>query len=296
MKQHHIHTARTLSEALPYLQRYDGAVIVVKFGGHAMDNPGIVAGFARDIVLMRQVGINCLVVHGGGPKINDTLTSLGVESSFIDGHRISDAATVDVVEMVLSGSINKGLVQAINREGGRAIGISGKDASILICDYADESLGLVGKPAATNVQPLQTLLDNDLIPVMAPLGISRDWKTLNVNADMAAGAIASALVADRLLLLTDVDGVLDSTGAILPHLTPGEVADHVRSGLISDGMIPKTTTAIEAINQGVRAAVILNGKTPNALLLELFTDEGVGTLISDRVTRGRKETRRATGP
>jgi len=288
MEQNHIHTARTLSEALPYLQRYDGAVIVVKFGGHAMDNPDIVAGFARDIVLMQQVGINCLVVHGGGPKINGTLTSLGVESSFIDGNRVSDAKTVDVVEMVLSGSINKGLVQAINREGGRAIGISGKDANILVCDYADESLGLVGKPAETNARALHTLLDSGLIPVMAPIGVSQDWKTLNINADTVAGAIASALKADRLLLLTDVDGVLDRNGTILRHLTPKAVEVHTRDGLIKDGMIPKTTTAIKAIRNGVRAAVILNGKTPNALLLELFTDEGVGTLISDHATRVRQ--------
>ncbi|MCY4261056.1 MAG: acetylglutamate kinase [Rhodobacteraceae bacterium] len=289
MTETHIHTARTLSAALPYLQRYDGAVIVVKFGGHAMANPATVAGFARDIVLMRQIGINCLIVHGGGPKINDTLTSLGVKSSFINGNRVSDAKTVDVAEMVLSGSINKGLVQAINREGGRAIGISGKDANILICDYADESLGLVGKPVETNTGALHTLLDGGFIPVMAPVGVSRDWQTLNVNADTVAGAVASALKADRLLLLTDVDGVLDENGHILSHLTQEEVEHYTLDGLIRGGMIPKTRTAMEAVSNGVRAAVILNGTIPNALLLELFTDEGVGTLISDHAARaGRK--------
>ena len=288
MKRSHIATARTLSEALPYLQRYDGAVIVVKIGGHAMEDPEIVTGFARDIVLMHLVGINCMVVHGGGPKINQTLSSLGVESSFIDGKRVSDARTVEVVEMVLSGNINKGIVQAINREGGRAIGISGKDANILVCDHADDSLGLVGQPAVTDASVLRTIFDSGLIPVMAPIGISRNWDTLNVNGDTVAGAVASALNADRLLLLTDVDGVLDGDGEIMPHLTPADVERLTGSGLINGGMVPKTETAIDAIRNGVRASVILNGKTPNAVLLELFTDHGLGTLISDRSTRGRK--------
>ena len=282
MKRNYIATARTLSEALPYLQRYDGAIVVVKIGGHAMNSQKIVANFARDIVLMRQVGINCVVIHGGGPKINETLHLLGIKSRFINGRRVSDAATVEIVEMVLSGHINKAIVQAINQEGGRAIGISGKDANLLVCNQAEEELGLVGIPAIVNDTVLKTLFSNGLIPVVAPIGISRNGETVNVNGDTAAGAIASSLNADRMLLLTDVNGVLDSSGEIIPHLNSQQISEMTHAGLIRGGMVPKTETAVEAISKGVRAVVILNGKTPNAVLLELFTNQGIGTLISDK--------------
>ncbi len=260
------------------MQRYDNSVVVVKIGGNAIGES--LTSFAKDIVLMRQIGINAVVVHGGGQKINLTLDRLGIESSFIKGKRVSSPEIVEIAEMVLSGHVNKQIVQAINTEGGQAIGISGKDANIMVCEMAEPELGLVGIPKEVNAIVLRDLFNNGLIPVMAPIGVSEDGTTLNVNGDTAAGAIASALNADRLLLLTDVDGVLDKKDTLISRLTPEEVESHIQSGIIQGGMIPKTETALNAVRDGVRAVVILNGKTPNSVLLELFTPHGIGTLIS----------------
>ncbi len=274
-----IATARTLSEALPYLQRYDGAVVVIKFGGHAMGDAAAMDSFARDIVLLKQVGVNPVIVHGGGPMINAMLQRLGIESDFVDGKRVTDAATVEVVEMVLSGRINKGIVQAINRQGGKAVGLSGKDANLMICEAARPELGFVGEPVAVNPAILTALAESGHIPVVAPLGAGRQGETFNVNGDTAAGAIAAALKADRLLLLTDVAGVRDAAGEVLTSLTPAEVRALIADGTIAGGMIPKTETALRALEGGVRAAVILDGRAANAVLLELFTEHGAGSLI-----------------
>ena len=280
MTREPIATARTLSEALPYLQRYAGAVVVVKFGGNAMGDEDAMAEFARDIVLMRQVGVNPVVVHGGGPMINDLLAKLGIKSEFVRGKRVTDKATVEVVEMVLCGAVNKRIVQAINDQGGRAVGISGKDDDLMVCVADDPELGFVGRPVEMNVQVLRDLYNAGIIPVVAPVATGvADNETFNVNGDTAAGAIAGALKADRLLLLTDVSGVKDDTGAVVTQLTPEQVRDLTARGVIAGGMIPKTETALLALEQGVRAVVILDGRIPNACLLELFTDHGAGSLI-----------------
>jgi len=273
-------TARTLSEALPYMQRYAGAVVVVKFGGNAMGDEDAMAEFARDIVLMRQVGVNPVVVHGGGPMINDLLAKLGIKSEFVRGKRVTDKATVEVVEMVLCGAVNKRIVQAINDQGGRAVGISGKDDDLMVCVADDPELGFVGRPVEMNVQVLRDLYNAGIIPVVAPVATGvADNETFNVNGDTAAGAIAGALKADRLLLLTDVSGVKDESGAVVTQLSPEQVRDLTARGVIAGGMIPKTETALLALEQGVRAVVILDGRIPNACLLELFTDHGAGSLI-----------------
>lgn len=274
-----IATARTLSEALPYLQRYDGATIVIKLGGHAMGSDDAMASFARDIVLMRQVGVNPVIVHGGGPAINAMLKRLEIPSEFVNGKRVTDKATVEVVEMVLSGLINKKVVQAINAEGGRAVGISGKDGGLMQCRQTHADLGLVGTPETVDTRILETLTSGEIIPVIAPLGVNRDGETMNVNGDTAAGAIAGALQARRLLLLTDVAGVKDAKGDVITELTSTQIRELTESGVIAGGMIPKTETALEALARGVRAAVILDGRVPNACLLELFTDHGVGSMI-----------------
>ncbi|MFQ5438814.1 MAG: acetylglutamate kinase [Paracoccaceae bacterium] len=274
-----IATARTLSEALPYLQRYEGAIVVVKFGGHAMGDDKAMRGFARDIVLMKQVGINPVIVHGGGPMINQMLERLGIETTFQDGKRVTDAATIEVVEMVLSGRINKRIVQAINSEGGKAVGLSGKDSSLMICKRAAPDLGFVGDPTEIDPRVLTELSGSGYIPVVAPLGAGVEGETFNVNGDTAAGAIAAALKADRLLLLTDVDGVRDATGEVVTRMTPKQVSEMVSAGVISGGMIPKAETALMAVKGGVRAVVILDGRAPNAVLLELFTEHGAGSLI-----------------
>ena len=283
-------TARTLSEALPFLQRYDGATSVIKFGGHAMGDAEGLEGFARDIVLMKQCNVNPVVVHGGGPMINDMLRRLGLPSTFVDGKRVSDAATVEVVEMVLSGRINKRIVQAINAAGGRAVGLSGKDANLMVCDKdvrtvvrdgveTEIDLGFVGRPVEVNPAILRTFLSSDFIPVVAPIGAGRAGETFNVNGDTAAGAIAAAMKADRLLLLTDVAGVKGEGGAVLSQVSPNEICRLTEAGVIAGGMIPKTETALGAIAGGVRAVVILDGRAPHAVLLELFTAHGAGTLI-----------------
>jgi acetylglutamate kinase len=279
MNQDWIATARTLSEALPYLQRYTGAIVVIKFGGNAMGDAEAMASFARDIVLMRQVGVNPVIVHGGGPMINDLLGKLGITSDWVRGKRVTDAATVEVVEMVLSGLVNKRIVQAINDEGGQAVGLSGKDANLIVCDPDDPELGFVGRPVELNTGVLHTLFNAGIIPVVAPIGTGREGETYNINGDTAAGAIAGALKADRLLLLTDVEGVKDAEGSVITDMRPDQVRALTDAGVIAGGMIPKTETALAAIEQGVRAVVILDGRAQNACLLELFTDHGAGSLI-----------------
>jgi acetylglutamate kinase len=272
-------TASTLSKALPYLQRYDGATVVIKFGGHAMGSDEAMETFARDIVLMQQVGVNPVIVHGGGPMINKMLERLYIKSDFVDGKRVTDEATMEVVEMVLSGLVNKRIVQAINAQGGRAVGLSGKDANLITCDPADPKLGLVGIPRDIDPTLLNKLFEADMIPVIAPLGAGDNGETFNINGDTVAGSIAANLKADRLLLLTDVSGVKNAKGEVLTELTPEKIRDLTASGVIAGGMIPKTETALTAIEGGVRAVVILDGRAPNACLLELFTDHGAGSLI-----------------
>ena len=280
MNRDWIATARTLNEALPYIQRYDDAIVVVKFGGNAMGDAEAMASFARDIVLMRQMGLNPVVVHGGGPMINDLLARLGIESKFVRGKRVTDQATVEVVEMVLTGLVNKRIVQAIMDEGGRAVGLSGKDDDLMVCEADDPELGFVGRPVEMNVQVLRDLFKAGIIPVVAPVATGMSaLETFNVNGDTAAGAIAAALKADRLLLLTDVEGVKNGRGEIVTQMTPEDVRAMIEDGTIAGGMIPKTETALKAVEDGVRAVVILDGRVPNACLLELFTEHGAGSLI-----------------
>ncbi|MFZ3583016.1 acetylglutamate kinase [Loktanella sp. DJP18] len=290
MNRDWIATARTLSEALPYLQRYSGAVVVVKFGGNAMGDADAMAEFARDIVLMKQVGMNPVVVHGGGPMINEMLDKLGIESKFIRGKRVTDQATVEVVEMVLTGLVNKRIVQAIMDEGGRAVGLSGKDDDLMVAEADDPELGFVGRPVEMNVQVLRDLYKAGIIPVVAPVATGMDMlETFNVNGDTAAGAIAGALKADRLLLLTDVAGVKDADGKVVTQLNPDQIRSMIADGTIAGGMIPKVETALKAIEDGVRAVVILDGRLPNASLLELFTEHGAGSII--RSTESRVKSR-----
>jgi acetylglutamate kinase len=284
--KHWLRTARTLTEALPYMQRYAGKSFVIKYGGHAMVNPELADVFARDIVLLKQVGINPIVVHGGGPQIGQMLDRLQIKSDFIDGLRVTDAATVEVVEMVLAGTINKQIVSAINAAGGSAIGLSGKDAGLLEArrlflekDGKQIDIGLVGDPAKVDPKVIDLLQNTDLVPVIAPVGFGPDGQTYNINADTAAGAIAAAARAKRLLMLTDVAGVLDKTGKLIEDLTVAQVRQLMADGTISGGMIPKLETCVEAVENGVEASVILDGRVPHALLLEIFTPHGLGTLV-----------------
>ncbi|WP_170787571.1 acetylglutamate kinase [Ruegeria lacuscaerulensis] len=279
MNRDWIATAATLNSALPYLQRYDGAIVVIKLGGHAMGSDEAMESFARDVVLMRQVGVNPVIVHGGGPMINAMLDKLDIQSEFVGGKRVTDKPTVEVVEMVLSGLVNKRIVQAINGQGGTAVGLSGKDANLIICEQTDPSLGFVGSPSQMDPKILHDLFAHDVIPVIAPLGAGREGETFNVNGDTAAGAIASALKADRLLLLTDVSGVKNAAGEVVTELKAGQIREMTLEGTIAGGMIPKTETALDALHSGVRAVVILDGRAPNAVLLELFTEHGAGSLI-----------------
>lgn len=281
MNRDWIATAQTLSSALPYLQRYDDATVVIKLGGHAMGSDAGMESFARDVVLMQQVGVNPVIVHGGGPMINAMLARLDIKSEFVNGKRVTDAATVEVVEMVLSGRVNKRIVQAINAQGGKAVGLSGKDANLMVCDQTDPDLGFVGTPAEMNPEFLRGLARDNVIPVIAPLGTGRSGETFNVNGDTAAGAIAASLKADRLLLLTDVAGVKDGSGEVVTELTAAQIRSLTADGTIAGGMIPKTETALDAIDGGVRAVVILDGRAPNACLLELYTEHGAGSLIRD---------------
>lgn len=279
MDRNWITTAETLSSALPYMQRYSGATVVIKLGGHAMGSDEAMASFARDVVLMQQVGANPVIVHGGGPMINAMLKRLDIQSEFVGGKRVTDAATMEVVEMVLSGLVNKRIVQAIGDQGGRAVGLSGKDAHLVTCTQTNPDLGFVGTPDKVDASILRNLFDSNVIPVIAPLGAGENGETFNINGDTAAGAIAGALKADRLLLLTDVAGVKNADGEVLTEMSASQIRELTADGTIAGGMIPKTETALDAIDAGVRAVVILDGRAPNACLLELFTDHGAGSLI-----------------
>jgi acetylglutamate kinase len=284
--------AETLTEALPYMQRYAGQVFVVKYGGHAMGDPEAAKGFAADIVLLKAVGINPVVVHGGGPQIGAMLKKLGVESSFVNGLRVTDAETAGIAEMVLSGAINKEIVGWITRAGGRAVGLSGKDAGLVTAEKvgaraADVTrgierhvdLGFVGDPVAVDRKILDTLSSAGVIPVIAPIAAGADGTTYNINADTMAGAIAAALGATRLFLLTDVAGVLDKDGELLTDLTPAQIEALQADGTVTGGMIPKLETCVNAVKGGVEAAVILDGRVPHAMLVEIFTAKGAGTLV-----------------
>ncbi|MCL4149269.1 UNVERIFIED_CONTAM: hypothetical protein GTU68_043247 [Idotea baltica] len=263
------------------MQRYDNKTVVVKYGGHAMGEPELGQAFARDITLLRQSGVNPVVVHGGGPQIGRMLQRLNIVSEFKGGLRVTDKATVEVVEMVLAGSINKEIVQMINAEGGRAVGLCGKDGNLVTARNIESvvDLGFVGEPATVNPTVLKLVLKEDIIPVIAPVAPGEDGETYNINADTAAGAIAGALDATRLLFLTDVPGVLDKDGKLIKQLSVAKAHELIADGTISGGMIPKVETCIEALDRGVEGVVILNGKVPHAVLLELFTDGGAGTLI-----------------
>jgi acetylglutamate kinase len=284
--------AHVLSEALPHMQRYDEEIVVVKYGGHAMGEEEMAKSFARDIVLMEQTAINPVVVHGGGPQIGEMLKRLGIKSEFAAGLRVTDAATIEIVEMVLAGSINKQIVGYINGAGGKAVGLCGKDGNMVVARKATRSLidpdsnlekiidlGFVGEPEKVDTTVLDQILGRDLIPVLAPLAISRDGITYNVNADTFAGAIAGALKAKRLLLLTDVPGVLDKSRSLIKQLSVNDARALIADGTISGGMIPKVETCIYALEAGVEGVVILDGKVPHAVLLELLTDHGAGTLM-----------------
>ncbi len=276
-----VSTARTLSEALPYIQRYDKAKIVIKLGGHAISNSDTLKSFARDIILMKQCNLNPIIVHGGGPMINTMLKKVGIASKFVDGKRVSTRDSIPIIEMVLSGKVNREIVSAINSQGGKAVGLSGKDANLLICEQDKPELEFVGKPTKVNSEILECFLDSDFIPIVSPIGVGKNGETYNINADTVSGAIAAHMKAERLLLLTDVSGVKDKTGQVLTKLTSGDIEDLTRNGTIVKGMLPKTQTATDAIKNGVRAVVILDGRAPNAILLELFTDLGAGTLIRE---------------
>lgn len=272
-------SAQTLSEALPFIQRYTGKTIVIKFGGHAMGSPELIQDFANDMVLLRQVGIRPVIVHGGGPQIGKMLERLNIKSEFVDGLRVSDIETVEIAEMVLSGGINKGLVQAINAAGGKAVGLSGKDANLITAKKLREDLGFAGQPVATDVKVLDTLAANGFIPVISPISNGDDGSSFNVNADTAAGVIAGALDASRLMLLTDVEGVMDDQKNLLTNLSVQDATKLIKDGTAKGGMIPKLETAMTAISDGVEAVVILDGRRSHGLLVELFTDQGAGTLI-----------------
>ena len=285
-------TARVLVEALPYILKYDTKIIVVKFGGNAMSEE-IAKDFALDIVLMKQTGMEPIVVHGGGPQIGAMLKKLEIPSQFIDGLRVTDKAAMEVVEMVLTGSINKQIVTGINAAGGHAIGLSGTDANLVVAHKLERTkidpitleskpidLGFVGEPEQINPEVLRTFIKSDLIPVIAPVGVGRHGESFNINADTVSGAVAGAMQAERLILLTDVEGVLDQDGKLIPRLTLSEARTLIADGTIKGGMIPKIETAIEAVESGVSAAVILDGRIPHVLLLELFTEHGAGTLIT----------------
>ena len=284
--------ARILAEAIPHLIRYDEQTVVVKFGGHAMGDEALATAFAKDIVYLKQSGINPVVVHGGGPQIASMLKKLEISSDFVHGRRVTDKPTVEVVEMVLCGKINKEIVSAINQQGGKAVGISGKDANLMIAKKITEmpdpksnlmqavDIGYVGDPLEVNPHIVEVISKSDLIPVITPVGISREGETLNINADTFASALAARMQAKRLLLLTDVAGVLDSNKKLIPRLTTDEARALIKDGTISGGMIPKIEGCIEVVEAGVEGVVIIDGRVPHCVLLELFTEHGVGTLVT----------------
>ena len=287
-----MHTADVLTEALPYIQRFEGKVMVVKYGGNAMTDPILESSFARDIVMLKTVGIHPVVVHGGGPQVDNLLKELGRSSDRIDGMRVTDKATMDVVEMVLGGSVNKSIVNLINKHGGRAIGLTGKDASLirakkLPMTKTDEQgneqqidLGFVGDVVSINRDVIDLMIASNFIPVIAPLGVDDEGNTYNINSDVVAVKVAEFMLAEKLILLTNIKGVLDKEGNVATGLTPSKVDEMIADGTISGGMIPKISYALEAVKNGVKSAVIVDGRVPHATLLEVFTDKGVGTLIS----------------
>ncbi|MGP5210400.1 acetylglutamate kinase [Psychrobacter alimentarius] len=288
-------TAEVLTTALPYIQRFVDKLIVVKYGGNAMTDPELESSFARDIVLLKTVGIHPVVVHGGGPQVDNLLKELGRQSDRIDGMRVTDKSTMDIVEMVLGGSVNKSIVSLINKHGGRAIGLTGKDANLIQAKKlmmekigndgiaVPVDLGFVGDVVSVNKDVINMLIASDFIPVIAPLGVDKEGNTYNINADLVAGKVAEFLQAEKLMLLTNIKGVLGRDGEVVTGLTPKKVDALIEDGTISGGMIPKIQCALDAVRSGVKSAVIVDGRVPHATLLEIFTNEGVGTLISREI-------------
>jgi acetylglutamate kinase len=288
-------TAEVLTTALPYIQRFVDKIIVVKYGGNAMTDPELESSFARDIVLLKTVGLHPVVVHGGGPQVDTLLKELGRKSERIDGMRVTDKSTMDIVEMVLGGGVNKSIVSLINKHGGRAIGLTGKDANLIhakkmLMQKVDDDgveapidLGYVGDVVSVNKNVINMLISSNFIPVIAPLGVDDNGDTYNINADLVAGKVAEFLQAEKLMLLTNIKGVLGRDGKVVTGLTPKKVDTMIEDGTISGGMIPKIGCALDAVRSGVKSAVIVDGRVPHATLLEIFTNEGVGTLISREV-------------
>ena len=287
--------SRILTEALPYIQRFTGKTIVIKYGGNAMESEELQASFAKDIVLMKTVGINPVVVHGGGPQIGDLLKRLNIASEFIEGMRVTDSATMDVVEMVLGGQVNKNIVNLINQHGGQALGLTGKDANLIRARKLKVSrhtpgmdkpeiidIGHVGEVSAVNVNLINRLISDDFIPVIAPIGVGEDGMSYNINADLVAGKVAEALNAEKLMLLTNIAGLMDKQGNVLTGLSTTQVDALIADGTIDGGMLPKIRCALDAVQGGVGSAIIVDGRVPNAVLLEIFTDTGVGTLITNQ--------------
>lgn len=288
-----VNIAQILSEALPYIQRFTGKTIVIKYGGSAMTEEHLKQGFARDVVLMKLVGMNPIVVHGGGPQIGSVLNELGIESKFVDGMRVTDSKTMDVVQMVLGGLVNQDIVSLINQNGGRAVGLTGKDASLIkakkmVIERSSPEvqtpeiidIGHVGEVVSINREVLDLIVNSNFIPVIAPIGVGDDNETYNINADLVAGKLAEELNAEKLILLTDVPGLMDKEGNLLSGLSPNEVDKLIKNGTISGGMLPKISCALSAVKNGVSASQIIDGRVEHAVLLEVLTDEGVGTLIS----------------
>ncbi len=290
--------SRILTEALPYIQRFTGKTIVIKYGGNAMESEELQASFAKDIVLMKTVGINPVVVHGGGPQIGDLLKRLNIASEFIEGMRVTDSATMDVVEMVLGGLVNKNIVNLINQHGGQALGLTGKDANLIRARKLKVSrrtpgmdkpeiidIGHVGEVTEVNVSLINRLISGNFIPVIAPIGVGEDGKSYNINADLVAGKVAEALQAEKLMLLTNIAGLMDKQGNVLTGLSTAQVDELIADGTIYGGMLPKIRCALDAVQGGVDSAIIVDGRVPNAVLLEIFTDTGVGTLITNQSQR-----------
>jgi acetylglutamate kinase len=294
-RQSALDVAQVLSESLPYIQRFAGKTLVIKYGGNAMTDEALQAGFARDIVLMKAIGINPIVVHGGGPQIGEMLQKLSIESKFINGMRVTDTATMDVVEMVLGGQVNKDIVNLINRAGGKAIGLTGKDSGFirakkLFVKHQAEGasapeqvdIGHVGEVASVDTSVLKVLENSDFIPVIAPIGVDAEGNSYNINADLVAGKVAEAVNAEKLMLLTNISGVQDKQGNVLTGLSTAQVDALIADGTIYGGMLPKISCALSAVNAGVTSAHIIDGRVPHATLLEIFTDQGVGTLITNQ--------------
>jgi len=280
--------ARVLTESLPYIQRFTGRTFVIKFGGNAMTDPELFETFARDVVLMKLVGMNPVVVHGGGPQIGALLDKLEIPTTFVEGMRVTDERTMDVVEMVLGASVNKEIVNCIHRNGGRAVGLTGKDGMLLtarklqVSENTAQDIGQVGEVASVDIDVLHMLGQSDFIPVIAPVAGGADGKTYNINADLVAGKIAEVLHAEKLILLTNVEGLLDSQGSVLTGLSTKQVDTLIAEGTIKGGMLPKIQCALDAVKQGVASAHIIDGRVPHAALLEIFSDDGIGTLISNK--------------